>query len=147
MRRLSMVVCVVVAGALGGAPGAFAQGAGRSNSERQSATLAPGTLSGVSCTSARACIAVGSSGNSATGTQLTLAERWNGTTWTVQSTPNPDGTNFNLAGVACTSSDACTAVGSYTNAQGSSATLVERWNGRSWTIQSAPFPAGRKAPR
>ena len=45
-------------------------------------------LSGVSCTSASACTAVGYFGNSA-GNILNLAEGWNGTRWTIESTPNP----------------------------------------------------------
>ncbi|MEA2314573.1 MAG: hypothetical protein QOI03_1265, partial [Solirubrobacteraceae bacterium] len=45
-------------------------------------------LSGVSCTTASACTAVGYYVNSA-GTRLTLAERWNGTSWATQTTPNP----------------------------------------------------------
>ena len=49
------------------------------------------TLSGVSCVSASACTAAGVSGgepNNA-GTQVTLAEAWNGTAWQVTPTPNP----------------------------------------------------------
>ena len=47
-------------------------------------------LNGVSCTAATACIAVGYSRNS-TGTDLALAERWNGSSWRIQPTPNPAG--------------------------------------------------------
>ena len=55
----------------------------------------PGTalqseLYGASCTSASACTAVGDYVTS-TGASKTLAERWNGTAWTLQSTPNPSG--------------------------------------------------------
>jgi hypothetical protein len=45
-------------------------------------------LQAVSCTSAKACTAVSDYDNSAN-TPLIFAERWNGTTWTVQSTPEP----------------------------------------------------------
>ena len=44
---------------------------------------------GVSCTSATACTAVGY--DASVGTTVTLAERWNGTSWKIQSTPNPTG--------------------------------------------------------
>jgi hypothetical protein len=49
-----------------------------------------------------------------------------------------------LAGVACTATSACTAVGrraesSPTLGEG---TLAERWNGKSWRAQPSPNPAG-----
>jgi len=47
-----------------------------------------GFLSGVACTSATTCIATGAS-NPFTPSAKTLAERWNGTRWTIQATPNP----------------------------------------------------------
>jgi hypothetical protein len=41
-----------------------------------------------------------------------LAEQWNGSAWTIQSTPNPTGSNQNeLYAVSCASSTTCTAVG------------------------------------
>jgi hypothetical protein len=46
-----------------------------------------------------------------------------------------------LYGVACTSSKACVAVGSYTNQSGVAMTLAERWNGSTWSIQSSPLPS------
>ena len=47
---------------------------------------------------------------------MTLAEVWDGSTWTVQSTPNPTGaTSGSLYGVSCTSATACTAVGTDAN--------------------------------
>jgi hypothetical protein len=100
------------------------------------------TLQAVRCASASACIAVGSYTNG-TGTPLTLAERWNGTGWVMTTTPNPAGaTSSGLQAVSCTSASACTAVGSYKNTVGTILTLVERWNGTSWTIQSTPNPSG-----
>ncbi len=95
-------------------------------------------LSSVSCTSATACTAVGFYWNGST--QVTLAERWDGTAWTIQPTPNPPGTDPGLAAVSCTSATACTAVGSYGNADSQYATLAERWDGTSWTIQATPNP-------
>ncbi|MEO6472983.1 MAG: hypothetical protein ABIR57_13410, partial [Aeromicrobium sp.] len=98
-------------------------------------------LNGVSCTSATACTAAGFH-NASSGGSKTLAERWNGTKWTIQTTPNPTGSAYSrLDGVSCASSTACTAVGYY---YGSSAgkTLVERWNGTTWTIQTTPNPTG-----
>ncbi len=98
------------------------------------------TLLGVSCTSTVGCVAVGDYVNSA-GAQLTLAERWDGSSWKVQSTPgNPPGlvTGVALNGVSCSSSTACTAVGTYDS--NDNVTLVERWNGSDWATQSHTDP-------
>jgi hypothetical protein len=99
-------------------------------------------LSGVACTSTTACTAIGYYNNTA-GAFLTLVERWNGTSWSIQPTPNPSGSNESvLSGVACTAATACTAVGYDFNTGGTAVTLVERWNGTSWAIQSTPNPSG-----
>jgi hypothetical protein len=81
----------------------------------------------VSCTSATACTAAGFYSNATT--TVTLAERWNGTTWSIQTTPNPTGgSGSTLDGVSCASAKACTAVGGYNNGT-TGVTLAERWNG------------------
>ena len=46
-------------------------------------------LAGVSCASASACTATGYYYNGSV--YPTLAERWNGTKWSIEHTPNPDG--------------------------------------------------------
>ncbi len=97
-------------------------------------------LSGVSCVSARACTAVGSS--ETTTATVTLAERWNGTKWSIQRTPNPKGAaRSELDGVSCTAGGACTATGDTATAS-ASATLAQRWNGTKWSIQRTPNPKG-----
>ena len=97
-------------------------------------------LSGVSCSSRTACIAVGHSA-SRTGAGVTLAERWNGTTWAIQRTPNPAGAKTSLLfAVSCASTTACTAVGSVTNRAGITVPLAERWNGTRWAIQPTSNP-------
>lgn len=98
-------------------------------------------LTGVSCTSARACTAVGyDSGPNLGGT---LAERWNGSKWRIQPTPSPGDSGIPFAAVSCGSATSCTAVGYYDYADPSFATstLAEHWDGHSWSIQSLP-PAG-----
>jgi hypothetical protein len=73
------------------------------------ATTSP--LQGVSCSAATACTAVGYYINTK-GANLTLAERWNGTSWAIQATPNPGGAQRSeLLGVSCSAATACTAVG------------------------------------
>jgi hypothetical protein len=95
----------------------------------------------ISCTSASTCTAAGDDTNAA-GTSLTLAERWNGTTWTVQTTPNPAGAAASgLFAVSCATSTACTATGASTDSSGSTATLAESWNGTKWAIHATPSPS------
>jgi hypothetical protein len=127
MRRLSLVGCVVVVGALVAAQAA-------------AALAPPGGFSSVSCTSATACTAVGSVVRD--GVLVTLAERWDGSSWSIQNTPNPGDNRDQLDAVSCTSAAACTAVGFYINSSnGTSAPIVERWDGSNWSVQAIPTPA------
>jgi hypothetical protein len=97
-------------------------------------------LNSVSCTSASACIAVGSSLDSASNNSP-LAERWDGTSWSIQQTPAPAGGQaVILNGVSCPSATSCTAVGSY-QASGVPFTLAETWDGTSWSVQPTANPA------
>ena len=99
-------------------------------------------LAGVSCPAAGVCTAVGSYVNSS-GTTVTLAEAWNGTSWTIQTTPTPSGaTSSSLAAVSCTSSSACTAVGSYIDGTGTTLSFAEAWDGTNWTVQVTQNPSG-----
>jgi hypothetical protein len=61
-----------------------------------------------------------------------MAERWNGTKWTI--TPTPDADNRGaMSAVSCASAGACTAVGMLdSRGLGRGA---ERWNGSKWSIQ------------
>jgi len=100
------------------------------------------SLSGVSCTAATACTAVGEY-VTGTGIEVTLAERWDGSRWTIQTTREPSGAKSgSLTGISCVSGKACTAVGSFTNGAGTPETLAERWNGSSWVLQPTPDPSG-----
>src|SRR5579884_3751579 len=87
------------------------------------------TLSGVSCSSANACVAVGQSGQD--------VERWNGRKWKAQSLPQPAGGIRELNAVSCKSATWCTAVGEFND--GGPPAIVA-WNGRHWKMQSAPEP-------
>ena len=59
-----------------------------------------------------------------------------GNPWSVLTTPNPPGSYTSvLLGVSCTSAAACTAAGHYsTGYSGLDMTLVERWDGRTWSV-------------
>ena len=96
-------------------------------------------LAAISCTSASNCFAVGRSraGSSA----KTLAERWNGTHWSIVASANPsNGADAALNAVTCTSVSSCIAVGDQ-NA-GTTKPLAERWNGATWSI--VPIPNGSR---
>jgi hypothetical protein len=97
----------------------------------------------VSCTSPRACIAVGDSVDN-TGHTKGLAERWNGKSWTIQQVPLPSGAFLTqLVGVECAGPSACEAVGYYALSQnGGRLGFSESWNGNTWTMQTVPGPAG-----
>jgi len=98
----------------------------------------------VSCVSASACTSAGYLTNGGNVGQ-TLAEAWNGTTWTIQRTPNPAGNNgAALAGVSCPSTSACSAVGNWSPGSNGTPvnTLAEHWNGTQWSLQSTPNQAG-----
>jgi len=102
-------------------------------------------LSGVACTSATGCLAVGSSSPNVFNNQspATLAERWNGSTWSIQPTPSPPGAAASeLNAASCVSRSACIAVGITSNNRGTPLTLAQRWNGHTWSIQPTPSPAG-----
>ncbi len=87
-----------------------------------------GQLSSVSCISVPDCIAVGYWAESP-GPDLTLAEYWDGTAWTIQTTPNPPNAVVSqLSSVSCTAT-ACTAVGYYQNQANMDVTLAERYTG------------------
>ncbi len=99
-------------------------------------------LLGVSCTSAEACTAVGGAQHGVN-TQKTLVESWNGKEWTIQSSPNPKEANASvLQDVSCVSAEACATVGDFVDASPKNVTLAESWNGKEWSIQTTPDPAG-----
>lgn len=105
-------------------------------------------LTGVSCTARSACTAVGTAFFLSTDRSTTLAERWNGTRWSVQRTPNPSNTQgSNFYGVSCIGMRLCWAVGLNTVPSNSpsspptQATLAERWDGSGWTIEHTPTPS------
>jgi hypothetical protein len=99
-------------------------------------------LAGVSGVAANDMWAVG---NVSMPTQaVTLAMHWDGTSWTIADTPNP-GANINqLMGVSAATSDNVYAVGDSVGWPGhpQQSTLIERWNGTSWTLVDSPNPSG-----
>ena len=72
------------------------------------------------------------------GIYQTLVEHWNGTSWSVVSSPNPGTDDNYLSGVAAVSANDVWAVGYYDNGSGASQTLVEHWNGTAWSVVPSP---------
>jgi hypothetical protein len=84
------------------------------------------TLTGISCTAANACVAVGSAGDSGD------SAVWNGASWTAE----PTGSG-SLSVVSCVSASDCEAVG----AGPGPSSVAELWNGSSWSPQTVPSPS------
>lgn len=102
-------------------------------------TPAANGLDGVSCASTTSCVAVGSSDVSSTATPL--AERWNGTSWTLMTLPDDTLASSALFGVSCASATFCMAVGAgHTGTD--QQTVAEKWNGTAWTLKTYQEPAG-----
>jgi hypothetical protein len=97
-------------------------------------------LLAVSCSAATACTAVGASESG--GTSKTLAERWNGSGWTAQTTPNQAGAANTLLGVSCPTATACTAVGFGGVDINHVQALVEHWTGTKWILKPSTPPTG-----
>jgi hypothetical protein len=94
-----------------------------------------GVLNSVKCLSDTRCDAVGYGGSPA----KTLVEHWNGTSWSIVPSPNPTGYSY-LNGVTCASTTSCDAVGYSATSPNflTGSTLVEHWNGTSWSIVASP---------
>jgi hypothetical protein len=103
--------------------------------------LQVGALDGIACTSANACIAVGSHGSA---TDATYAEQWDGQRWRPMATPAiASDTVPLLVGVACARPDLCFAVGineSRTGNEDESDPLLEQWDGAHWTLTTIAVP-------
>lgn len=111
--------------------------------------------------SARFCTAVGSTDENVGPTAGTSAMGWDGRRWRIEPTPDPDPANDALradnalAGVSCTSSKLCVAVGEYNPSSFSPdgihtvpvvMPVAERWNGVRWSMLTFPsLPSGAPA--
>lgn len=95
-------------------------------------------LNAVSCSSASSCFAVGDEYLD-NGVVQTLIESWNGTAWTVSPSVDTSATDQDqLMGVSCISVDRCMAVGNYVAPGQPPQTLIESYDGKTWSIVSSP---------
>jgi hypothetical protein len=94
----------------------------------------------VSCSGTSSCTGVGAYKNSKN-VQVSFVERWNGTAWSHQSSPNPVGsTNTVFQGVSCVSSTPCVAAGDWYNGK-TWQPMAQEWNGSAWALDTTPTPA------
>jgi hypothetical protein len=135
-RRVLIGVVVAFVAAIVSSPPAPAQSAWAVVPSPNTSSAEQNVLHGVTCVSSSHCWAVGSYFDSALGAAQTLIEEWNGTTWSIVSSPNVPGVSQELRSVACVSDTECWAVGTaFTSPQTS---LIERWNGTSWSMVASP---------
>jgi hypothetical protein len=107
---------------------------------RVSFTRTAGFLYGVAATSVSNAWAVGGTNWF---TPQTLAEHWNGHSWSQVATPTPGGTAY-FEGIAANSPQSAWAVGAIGDGpavDGSVDPLIEHWNGQSWSQADYPEPA------
>jgi PKD repeat protein len=108
---------------------------------------------GVSCVEPDDCVAVGGNWSLEVHTRVTLAERWDGSSWSVMDTPNPPGLDEGwqhnwyavLTDVSCVSASDCLAVGRYRDSGEALKPLAEHWDGSQWTLLSVAVPGGAAA--
>jgi hypothetical protein len=114
------------------------------NPNQDGVNPANSTLTGISCVTASFCMAVGwTFEGEDQSVQIsywsTLAERWNGSRWSVLPTPPTPGGSAQLLAVSCTTTSNCEAVGYDSGAQ---LAIGESWDGRQWHLQATPDPGG-----
>jgi hypothetical protein len=110
-------------------------------------------LTGVTCVSGTDCWAVGGSfsssgavtagtGTAVAGIEQTLAEHWDGGSWSIVSSPNNSPADSALLeSVTCVSSRDCWAAG--ITAGSAYSGLVEHWDGTGWQVVTSPSPPAR----
>lgn len=110
-------------------------------------------LNAVACPAANLCFAVGATTPRGRGQVpgSPLIERWDGKRWQLVTTRSSSGP---LDSISCTSPRFCLAAGGVELAQGQAsnpqigdATVSMRWDGRNWSVQPIPTPAGADGAR
>jgi hypothetical protein len=71
----------------------------------------------------------------------TLAEHWDGSSWTVVPTPDPGSTGNHLYAVDAVSPDNVWAAGMQLSGDSPDQGLVEHWDGKHWSVVPLPAPA------
>ena len=100
-------------------------------------------LAGVSCTSPSFCVAVGTYHNPADAANDSLMLSWDGTEWSVDSSPNAPNSILNFPQtVSCVSPSFCVAIGMSKLIDSSGSVTIgtetQTWNGTSWSLLVRP---------
>lgn len=115
-----------------------------SSPNRSTVSFSNNTLFGVAALSDSDVWAVGNFNSSNNGAiNETLTEHWNGTAWSLVSSPNVGSMGSQLLGVSATSSTDVWAVGDFqtSNDVNGNRTLIEHWNGTAWSVVPSPNPS------
>jgi hypothetical protein len=135
MRRGTALLGALIGCALAPAPAAADGGWGLVESPAPRAHL-DAILYGTACGSPTDCWAVGWSSNG--GSTVSVVRHWNGRSWDAVPTPAPKTSSqvvsYGLNAVTCLSPDECWAVGSSYDGGSTSRPLMQRWDGRSWSL-------------
>jgi hypothetical protein len=105
-----------------------------------------GSLAGIDCRpggSPTACWAVGQTAGKGSGLIPIhpLVERWNGTSFTLVSSPLGGSGNYpELRAISCAAPTACQAVGSRGSGEDEARVLTQGWNGSLWSRETSPSP-------
>ncbi len=111
-------------------------------------TSANDLLLGSTCANAQECWAVGAviaNGSGSLGAWDALVEEWDGSSWQViPAAPATSGLDDALLAVTCVSGSDCWAVGATLGGPQNNpvASLIEHWNGSTWSTVASPTPAG-----
>jgi hypothetical protein len=93
------------------------------------------SLSGIIAIAANNIWAVGGYNNASNSSQ-TLIEHWNGSIWSIVSSPNVPSMGDSLAAISAVSATDIWAVGTVSGNSGFQ-TLIEHWNGTNWSVVSS----------
>jgi hypothetical protein len=99
------------------------------------------TLHGVSCAARTWCMSAGAYRTSS-GRTLAFTQIWSGKRWSILPPKEIAESSSEFVGVSCSSRVNCTAAGTYGDFASKDYPLAERWDGKAWTVQPVPYPAG-----
>lgn len=103
-------------------------------------------LKGITCTSVVFCMAVGDEEPaSSSPANRTLTEIFNGTSWSLEPSPNQvlnGGITANwFTSISCVNTASCAAVGGFLDIASNPAGLAETWDGNQWSISNPRSPS------
>ena len=101
-------------------------------------------LNWIACYSAQDCVAVGSDNPASdTSDQYSLAETWNGHSWTAHRAPTPSTSHTwsFLDAASCPTAEYCLLGGAYVNSSGGGSLLADSWDGEHWGHPVVKSPA------